>query len=60
MTAIPIAASRTLDAIDRLLLALSLACGAAYLITRGLPEFTGSVVVKVLSWRRSLCLPFDC
>lgn len=49
MTAIPIAESRRLDTIDRLLLALSLACGAAYLVTRGLPEFTGSVVIKVLS-----------
>jgi uncharacterized membrane protein YhhN len=49
MTATTLIASRRLDAVDRLLLALSLACGAAYLITRGMPEFPGSVVIKVLS-----------
>jgi uncharacterized membrane protein YhhN len=49
MTAISIAASRRFDAIDRLLLVLSLICGAAYLVTRGLPAFTGSVVIKVLT-----------
>lgn len=49
MTAISIAASRRFDVIDRLLLVLSLACGAAYLVTRGLPAFTGSVVIKVLT-----------
>ncbi|HST22304.1 MAG TPA: lysoplasmalogenase [Blastocatellia bacterium] len=49
MTAISIAASRRFDAIDRLLLGLSLACGATYLITRGLPAFPGSVVIKVLT-----------
>ena len=49
MTATAVAASRKFDAVDRLLLALSLACGTAYLITRGLPEFTGSVVIKVLA-----------
>ena len=49
MTATALAASRRFDAVDRLLLALSLACGAAYLVTRGLPAFTGSVVIKVLS-----------
>ena len=49
MTAISIDASRRFDAIDRLLLVLSLACGAAYLVTRGLPAFTGSVVIKVLT-----------
>ena len=49
MTAISIAASRRFDVIDRVLLVLSLACGAAYLVTRGLPAFTGSVVIKVLT-----------
>ncbi len=49
MTATAVGASRRFDAVDGLLLALSLACGAAYLITRGLPEFTGSVVIKVLA-----------
>jgi uncharacterized membrane protein YhhN len=49
MTATTLAANHKLDTVDRLLLALSLACGAAYLITRGLPEFAGSVVIKVLS-----------
>jgi uncharacterized membrane protein YhhN len=40
---------RRFDAGDKLLLALSLACGVAYLVTRGLGPFPGSVVVKVLS-----------
>ena len=49
MTANVLAASRRFDAVDRLLLALSLTCGMAYLVTRGLPAFTGSVVIKVLA-----------
>ena len=49
MTVPALAASRRLDTVDCLLLGLSLACGAAYLVTRGLPAFTGSVVIKVLS-----------
>lgn len=49
MAADALAVSRRFDVINRLLLALSLACGAAYLVTRGVPEFTGSVVIKVLS-----------
>jgi Predicted membrane protein len=49
MTATTLVANRRLDAVDRLLLSLSIACGTAYLITRGLPEFAGSVVIKVLS-----------
>lgn len=49
MTATVLALNRRFDVVDRLLLALSLACGAAYLVTRGLPAFPGSVVIKVLS-----------
>lgn len=49
MTATALAAHRRLDQLERLLLAVSLACGAAYLVTRGLPAFTGSVVIKGLS-----------
>jgi len=48
MPATAVAASRRFDAVDCSLLALSLACGAAYLVTRGL-EFRGSVVIKVLA-----------
>ncbi len=49
MTATVFGASRRFDPVDRLLLALSLACGSAYLVTRGLTPFTGSVVIKVLT-----------
>jgi uncharacterized membrane protein YhhN len=38
--------TRRFDVVDRLLLALSIGCGAAYLI---LPGFAGSVAIKVLS-----------
>ena len=40
---------RRFDASDKLLLALSLVCGVAYLFTRYLEPYPGSVVVKVLS-----------
>ncbi|HKP84458.1 MAG TPA: lysoplasmalogenase [Blastocatellia bacterium] len=49
MTATALSSSRRLDAVDRLLLALSLACGAIYLVTRGLPAVAGMVVVKGMS-----------
>jgi uncharacterized membrane protein YhhN len=38
-----------LDNGDKLLLAVSLACGIAYLVTRGLEPYPGNVVVKGLS-----------
>ena len=37
------------DAVDRLLFGISLICGIAYFVTRGLPVFPGSVVIKGLS-----------
>jgi uncharacterized membrane protein YhhN len=37
------------DALDRWLFGLSLVCGVAYFLTRGLPPFPASVVVKGLS-----------
>ena len=49
MTATAFVSSRKLDAVDRWLLWLSLACGAIYLVTRGLPAFRASVVIKGMS-----------
>ena len=49
MSATALVSSRRLDLIDRLLLGLSIACGAIYLITRGLPAFEASVVIKGMS-----------
>jgi Predicted membrane protein len=41
--------SQRFDVADRLLFGISLICGIAYLLTRGLPVFPGSVVIKGLS-----------
>jgi uncharacterized membrane protein YhhN len=49
MTATALRLNRKFDAISGSLLVVSIACGLAYLITRGLPAFPGSVVVKGLS-----------
>ena len=49
MTATALVSNRRLNAVDRGLLALSLACGAIYLVTRGAHAVTGSVVIKALS-----------
>ena len=49
MTATALRLNRKLDAINGSLLIVSLACGIAYLVTRGAPAFPGSVVVKGLS-----------
>jgi uncharacterized membrane protein YhhN len=40
---------RELKAFDKLLLAISVACGFVYLITTSLQPYTGSVVIKALS-----------
>jgi uncharacterized membrane protein YhhN len=37
------------DAIDKLLVTMSVACGTAYLITRGLAPYPGDAIVKTLS-----------
>ncbi|MEN3330697.1 MAG: hypothetical protein V7641_62 [Blastocatellia bacterium] len=49
MTATAQSSSRRFDTVDRLLLGVSLGCGIAYFLTRGLPVFPGSVVIKGLS-----------
>ena len=49
MTATALRLSRKFDAISGSLLIVSVACGLAYLVTRGLPPVAGSVVVKGLS-----------
>jgi uncharacterized membrane protein YhhN len=49
MTATARSTSQRFDAVDRLLFGVSLVCGIAYLLTRGLPVFPGSVVIKGLS-----------
>src|SRR3982750_1522600 len=49
MTAVAQASRQRFDAADRWLFGLSLICGMAYLLTRGLPGLPGSVAVKGLS-----------
>jgi uncharacterized membrane protein YhhN len=49
MTATAQSSGQRFDAVDRALFGVSLVCGIAYFLTRGLPVFPGSVVVKGLS-----------
>lgn len=49
MTATARSSSQGFDAADRLLFGVSLICGIAYFLTRGLPVFPGSVAIKGLS-----------
>lgn len=49
MTSTAPVSSRKPDRVAIVCLALSLACGAIYLVTRGLPDFTGSIAIKGLS-----------
>jgi uncharacterized membrane protein YhhN len=49
MTATVQSSRRRFDTVDRLLLGVSLGCGIAYFLTRGLPVVPGSVVIKGLS-----------
>src|SRR5215212_8781314 len=49
MTATALVSSRRFDALDRWLIGLSLACGAIYLVSRGLPAVAGVAVIKGMS-----------
>jgi uncharacterized membrane protein YhhN len=49
MTATALVSSRRFDASDRWLIGVSLACGAIYLVSHGLPAVAGGAVIKGLS-----------
>ena len=49
---------REFHAIDKLLLALSIACGLVYLLTSSLQPYTGSIVIKALSMALLAVLAF--